>query len=175
MGRQPRDDVERQVRALELRIGVDHHGDIDRIGDGAKIGFDLGIPEREIRFHDCENAVGAELLIGLGLLDCVHRRGRRDAGNHRHAALGGLDGRLHHRRALRVIEIGELTGRAERRQSVHARFDEIVAEPAEHPGSDIPLGVERRDEIRENAVEIGHDVSASEIRSGHRYVVFQSR
>jgi hypothetical protein len=61
MRREPGDDVERQVRALKLWIGVDHHGDIDRVRDSAEIGFDLRIAEREISFQDRQNAVDAEL------------------------------------------------------------------------------------------------------------------
>ena len=134
---EPRDHIERQIGALELRIGVDHDGNVDRVGNGAEIGFDLRIGEREIGFQDRENAVGAELLIGLRLRHRVRRRGRGDAGDHGHAALRGLDRGLHHRRALRVVEIGELAGRAERRQPMHAGLDEIVAEPAQHLGADL--------------------------------------
>jgi len=44
---------------------------------------------------------------------------------------------LHHGRALRLVEIGELAGRSERRQPMHARFDEVVAEPAQHLVADL--------------------------------------
>ena len=156
MGREPRDDVEREIRALELRIGVDHHGNIDRVRDGAKIGFDLAVTERKIRFQDRQNAVGAELLAGFGLGHRIRRRGRGDAGVHRHAASCHLDRGLHHGLTLRVVEIGKLAGRAERRQSVHAGLDEIVAKTAEHIGADLACGIDGRDEIGEDAVEIGH-------------------
>jgi len=73
MRRQICDDIERQVGALKLWIGVDDDGNVDRIGNGAKIGFDLGIAEREIGFENRKDAVGAELLIGLGLGDRVRR------------------------------------------------------------------------------------------------------
>ncbi len=156
MGGEARDDVERQVRTLELRIGVDHHGNVDGVGDGAEIGFDLRVGEREIRFQDREDAVGAELFIGLCLRHRVRGRGRGDAGHHRHAAVRGLDRGLHHGRALRVVEIGELAGRAERRQPVHARLDQIVAQPAQHLGADLAGRIDRRDEIGKDAVKISH-------------------
>jgi len=63
---------------------------------------------------------------------------------------------LHHRRALCVIQIGELAGRAERRQPMHARLDEIVAEPRQHLAANLPVGVNRRNQIGKDAVEIGH-------------------
>jgi hypothetical protein len=58
-------------------------------------------------------------------------------------AFGGLDRGLHHGCALRVVEIGELAGRAERRQAVHARCDEIVAQPAQYVGADAAFGIDR--------------------------------
>ena len=88
---EPRDHIERQVGALELRVGVDHDGNVDGIRDGAEIGFDLRIRQREIGFEDGEDAVGAELLIGLRLRDRIRRRGRGDAGDDGHALLRGLD------------------------------------------------------------------------------------
>ena len=75
MLREARDHVERKVAALELRIGVEHDRNVDRVGDGAEIGFDLRVLEREIGFENGEDAVGAELLVRLRLFDRV--RGRR--------------------------------------------------------------------------------------------------
>ena len=66
---EPRDDVEGKVAALELRIGVEHHRNVDRVGDGAEVGFDLRILEWKIGFEDGEDAVGAERLIVHGLCD----------------------------------------------------------------------------------------------------------
>ena len=156
MACEPLDHVERQIRALELRIGVDHDGNIDRIRDRAEIGFDAGVGNRKIGFHDRQNAVGAELLIRPRLRHRIRRRGRGNAGDHGHAALCGLDRGLHHRRALRCVEIGELAGRAERRQSVHAGLDEIVAQPRQHVGSNLAGRIDGRDEIGKDAVEISH-------------------
>ena len=55
------------VRSLrwKLRIGVEHDRNIDGVGDGAEIGFDLRVLEREVGFEDGEDAVGAEPLVGL--------------------------------------------------------------------------------------------------------------
>ena len=139
-----------------MRIGVDHHGNIDGIGNGTEIGFDLRIAEREIGFENRKNAVGTELLTGLRLRDRIRRRGRGDASDHRHAAFRGFDRGFHHHRALHVIEIGELAGRAERRQPVHTGFDEIVAEPAEYFATDLSRNINRRDQIGKDAVEISH-------------------
>jgi hypothetical protein len=120
MRRETRDHIERQVGALKLRIGVDHHGNIDGIGNGPKIGFDLRVAERKIGFENGKDAVGAELLIGSRLRDRIRCRGRGDAGDHGHASPSRFDRGLHHSCALRVVEIGELAGRAERRQPMHA-------------------------------------------------------
>ena len=100
MLREPRDHVEREIAALELRIGVEHDRNVDRVGDGAKVGFDLRVLEREVGFEDGEDAVGAELLVDLRLLDGVGGRGRGDARDHRHAFARGFDRRAHHGLAL---------------------------------------------------------------------------
>jgi len=57
---------------------------------------------------------------------------------------------------LSIVEIGEFAGRAERRQSMHARLDEIVAEARQHIRADLPARINRRDQIGKDAVEIGH-------------------
>ncbi|MEY9234755.1 hypothetical protein ABIF78_007078 [Bradyrhizobium japonicum] len=151
-----RDDVEREIGALELRIGVDDDGDVDGIRDAAEVGFDLGIGEREVRLQDRQNPVGAEPLVGLRLRHCIRRRGGGDAGHNRHTALRGLDGGLHDRGALRGIEIGELAGRTQRRQPVHACADQIVAKLAEDLGAHRAIGIHGRNEIGKDAVKIGH-------------------
>ena len=91
MRREPRDHVEREIAALELWIGVEHNRNIHRVGDGAKIGFDLRIFQRKVRFEDRENAVGAQALIVFGLYDGIRRRCGGNAGDHRHAAVGRFD------------------------------------------------------------------------------------
>jgi hypothetical protein len=40
---------------------------------------------------------------------------------------------------------------------MHARFDEVVAEPAQHLGTDLARSIDGRDQIRKNAVEISHE------------------
>jgi hypothetical protein len=42
---------------------VKHHRHVDGVGDGAKIGLDLRILEREIGFKDGEDAGSAEALV----------------------------------------------------------------------------------------------------------------
>ena len=140
---EPRDHVERQVAALELRIGVEHHRNVDRVGDGAEVGFDLRVLEREIGFENGEDAVGAELLVALGLLDRVGGGGRRDARDHRHALVRGLDGRRTTVCALLAVEIGELAGRAERGQPMHAGLDQVGRKLPEHVGVDAAGRVDR--------------------------------
>ena len=132
---QARDDVEREIGALELRIGIEDDRNIDGVGDGAEIAFDLRLGEREIGFENGENAAGAEFLVTPRLVDRVPRRGGRDAGHHRHAAGGGFDGRAHHVGALHGPQISEFAGRAERRDAVHAGFDQIVDQFARAHGS----------------------------------------
>ena len=114
MGREPRNDLDRQIRALKIWIGIDHDGNVDGVGDRAKISFHLSVLQREIRFQDREDAVGSELLIFLGLNHRIGCRCRGDTCHNRYAAPGRLDRRLHDPRTLEVVEIGELTGRAQR-------------------------------------------------------------
>jgi hypothetical protein len=155
---EPRDHVEREVAALELRIGIEHDRNVDGVGDGAEIALHLRIPEREVGFEDGENAVGAELLVAPSLRDRVGRCGRGDARYDRDAAAGGGDRRAHHRLALGAVEIGELAGRAERGQPMHAGRDEIIDQPAQHVVEHAAGRVDRRDEIGIDAAEIAHAV-----------------
>ena len=74
-----------KVAALELRIGIKHDRNVDRIGDGAEVSLDLRILEREIGFEDGEDAVGAEVLIVPRLRHRVGGGGRGNAGDYRHA------------------------------------------------------------------------------------------
>jgi hypothetical protein len=115
VGREPRDHIERQVGALELRVGVDHDGNVDGVGNGAEVRFDLCIGNRKVRLHDRQNAVGSEFLMRSCLRHRVRCRRRGDAGDHGHAPLCGFDRGLYDGRALRLVEIGELAGRSERR------------------------------------------------------------
>jgi hypothetical protein len=154
---EPRNHIQREIRALELGIGVDHHGNVDRVRDAAEVGFDLRVGERKIRFEDREDAVGAEFLIGAGLRDRIGRRGGDHAGDHGHTAFCRCDRRAHHGGALVGIEIGEFAGRTERRQSVHAGLDQIIAKPGENILADVAGRIDRGDEIGEDAVEVGHD------------------
>ncbi len=58
--------------------------------------------------------------------------------------------------ALLAREIGELAGRAERGQPMHAGVDQIGRQFAEHTGLDAALRVDGRDEIGKDAVEFRH-------------------
>ena len=102
-----------------------------------EIGFDLRVGDREISLHDREDAVGAELLMRLCLRHRIRCRRRGDTGDHGHAALCGFDRRSYDGCPLRLVEIGELAGRSERRQPMHARLDEVVAQPAQHLVTDL--------------------------------------
>jgi hypothetical protein len=154
MRREAGDDVEGEVAALELRVGVEHHGNVDGVGNGAEVAFDLGVLEGEISFEDGEDAGGAEALIVLRLGDGVGRRGRGNAGDNRHAAGRGFDGRSDDGGALCTIEIGELAGRAERGEAVHPGSDEIAREARQHLALDAARGIDGRDEIGKDTVEV---------------------
>jgi hypothetical protein len=155
---EPADDIETEIGALELRIGVDDDGNGDRVGDGAKIAFDLRIGKREISLENGQDAIGAELLIGSGLRHRVIGRCRGNAGHHRYSPPRGFNGRLHHHGALFAAQIGKLAGGTERRQPVNAGFDEIVAQPAEHVAADIAVGIDGRNQIGKHAMEIGMEI-----------------
>jgi hypothetical protein len=149
-----------RLRSLRWKfVGVEHHGNIDSVGDSAEIGFDLRVLERKIGLEDRQDSAGAERLVIARLRHRVRCRGRGDAGDHRHAALCGLDGGAHHGAALLAVEIGELAGRAERREAVHPGLDQVVAQFCQHVGLDAAGRIDRRDEIRKDAVEVGHHVS----------------
>jgi hypothetical protein len=105
-----RDDVEREIGTLELRIGVDDDGNVHGIRDAAEIGFDLRIRQREVGLQDRQDSLGTEPLVGLRLCDGIGDGRGGDTGHHRHAAPRGLDRRLYYGRALRGVEIGELAG-----------------------------------------------------------------
>ena len=87
--------------------------------------------------------------------DSLGGRGRRHARDHRHPAGGRLERDLDHAPLLRPVEIGELAGRAERRQAVHAGRDQVLAKARQHLVLDPPGLVDRRDQVREHAVEPG--------------------
>src|SRR5450759_2121799 len=71
MRRKSRDHVEGEIAALELRIGIEHHRNVDAVCDGAEVRLDLRVLERKVGFENGEDAVGAEFLIILRLIDCI--------------------------------------------------------------------------------------------------------
>jgi hypothetical protein len=61
-----------------------------------------------------------------------------------------------HRGTLRSVEIGELAGRAERRQAAHAGCDQIVAQTPQHLGADFPsVSTARPDRERRRGISHG--------------------
>lgn len=67
---EPFNDVE-GVAALEIRIGVEHHWDIDGVGNRPKVSLDLRILEREVSFTDGKDALGPEPFVAPGLGDRI--------------------------------------------------------------------------------------------------------
>src|ERR1700679_2827904 len=67
-----------------------------------------------------------------------------------------FDRRLHHRQTLGVVEISKLTGRAKRRQPVHAGGDKVLAQARQHVTANGAVGIERRNKIRKDTMEIRH-------------------
>jgi hypothetical protein len=127
------DDVERQVRALELRIGVDHDGNIDRIGNGAEIGLDTasGKAGNTLRgWRGCRRrrASGTPSPAPPHPPSRSRRRPRSQARRRFAAAMVVSTTAV----ALCGIEVSEFAGRAERCQPVHAGCNEIVAQLLQH-------------------------------------------
>ena len=71
---EPRDHVEREVGTLELGVGIEHDGNLDRVGDRAEIAFDCCVRQREIGFKDGEDTVGSQALTSLRLCDRIGGR-----------------------------------------------------------------------------------------------------
>jgi hypothetical protein len=150
------DHIQREIAALEIRVGVEHDRNVDRVRNRAEVSLDLSILQREIRFEDREDAGRAHRLVIARLRHRVAGRRRRDAGDHRHALVGGFNRRLHHIAPLRLVEIRKLARRTERRQAVNAGFDQIVGQFAEHVDLYLAVGADRRNEVRHHTVKFGH-------------------
>ena len=54
---QPCDHIERKIAALKLWVGVENDGNFDRVGDRAKVRFDLRILKRKVGLENGEDAV----------------------------------------------------------------------------------------------------------------------
>ena len=65
-----------------------------------------------------DNCVGAALLGAKGVVDDTVRRHIDGAGQYRHLATGRLDRHLNHTVALRIGEVCNLAGRAQREQAI---------------------------------------------------------
>ncbi len=135
--------VERQVRALELRVGVEHHRAGDRCRDGSEIGDDAVIGDGKIGFQHGENAGTAFFLERDGLADGVIRCGRGNPCDHRHAARCGFEGHLHHPLLLRPIQIGKLAGGAKRRQPVNPSIEQMLDQGGQYLVHDPAMPVDR--------------------------------
>jgi len=160
---QPLDHRQAEVRTLEARVGVQHHRQRHRLADRPEVREHAVVGEREVGLEDGENAVGPEPLPLARLIDGVGGRGRGHAGNDRHTAGGRLDDHLDHPSALVAAQVGELAGRSERRQPVHAGADQVLAQTAEDFVLDPAALVDRRDEVRKDPVKrrILHRIPAS--------------
>jgi hypothetical protein len=88
-------------------------------------------------------------------IDGIAGRGRRDSGDDRDPAACGANDRIDDLEALVARQIGELAGAAERCQAMHAGPDEALDQRRQNVALDPPCLVERRDEIREDAVVAG--------------------
>src|SRR5262245_51397751 len=107
---EPCDHIERKIAALKLRIGVEGHGNLDRVGDRPEVRFDMRILERKVGLENRKDAVGAELLKRLRLRDCVRSGSRCNTGDDGNAFVRSLDRCANDSLTLRAIEIGELAG-----------------------------------------------------------------
>jgi len=56
---EPRDDIERQVGALKLRIGVEDNRKSDGVRYSVEVGLDLRCHQRKVGFKNRKNTVGA--------------------------------------------------------------------------------------------------------------------
>ncbi len=117
---QPLDHGKRKVRALEIRVGVEHDRERHRVRHRLEVGVDAVIGNRKVGFEDRENAVAADALHLARLEDGVGDRRRRHAGYDRNAPVGRLHDDFDDAPPLRPVEIGEFAGRPKRREAVDA-------------------------------------------------------
>ena len=153
--REPLDHGKRKIGSLKLRIGVEHDGAGDGVRDRLEIGLDARVRDRKIGFEDREHAVDAERDECLRKLDRAGRRGRGDAGDDGHASARRAHHAIDDLDPLLGVEIGEFAGRAERREAMHAGLDQMLDERGEHIRLDASFRIDGRDEIGEDAFELG--------------------
>lgn len=119
-------DVVREQRQADRRVQPPEVlGDLLAVGAGV---------ERRRR----DQGVRAQLGGGAGVLDDPGGGGVDDTGEHRHPAAGRVDHGRQGRGALRVGEVRDLAGGAECEQPVHTAADEVLDEPGEGRGVDLP-------------------------------------
>ena len=151
---EPLDRRERQIAALELRVGVEHDRTGDRLRDRREIGDHAVLGDREIGLEDREDP-GAPHALELGRL--AHRvpcRGRRHPGHHRHPAGCRRKRDLDDAALLRPAQIGELAGGPERREAVHPGCDEVLDQRRQHLVPDAAILADRRHQVGKDAVEV---------------------
>ena len=144
----------RQVRALEIRVGVDHHRTRHRPGRRGEERDDAVLGDGEIGFQRRDHAGDAHGLEFAGLTARLGGGGGGDAGDHRHPPGRRFQRDFHHPFLLFPRKVRELAGAAERRQAVDAGGDDVLAEPAENPVHDRAVVVDGRHQIGENPEEI---------------------
>ncbi len=118
-----------------------------------------------------DQGVGAQGGGRPGVFDDPGRGGVDDTGEDGDASVGRVDDGLQDRGALFVGEVGDLAGGPEREESVHTPGDEVLDEPDEGRGVDLPAGVERGADRRDDAVQgCGQRHGEGSSWSGHRSV-----
>ena len=107
---QPVYDGQAQVRSLKVRVGIEHNGNRDRLGDRLEIGEYTLIGDREVGIENCEDAAAAQTLELPCLGNGVSDRGRSHARNDGNSAFRRCDDHFNDAPPLRPGEIGELSG-----------------------------------------------------------------
>ncbi len=107
---QPVYDGQAQVRSLKVRVGIEHNGNRNRLGDCLEIGEYTLIGDREVGIENGEDAAAAQILEFPCLGNSVSDRGRCHPRNDGNAAFGRCDDHLNDAPPLRPGQIGKLAG-----------------------------------------------------------------
>ena len=146
---QPFDNIDGQMAALEVRIGINNDRQVGAVCNRAEIHFRFLIAEREIGFKDREDAIGAGAPVGDRLFDGVRSGCAGDTSDDRRSARRGIGRDIDDTLPLLAIQVGELAGAAEWRETVDAETDQIVAEPRQYVVFDRPGFIDRRYQVGE--------------------------
>jgi hypothetical protein len=114
---------------------------------------DTLVRDREVGLEDGEHAGAAHALEGLRLADRICRGSRGHARHHRHAPSRRVQRHLDDAPSLLERQVRELAGRAQRREPVHARPNQVLDEACQHLVLDPPIFLDGRDQIGKDAVE----------------------